>query len=419
MADLISILGKGYSEWNNWVTNNPSELIDLRNQKLLDFCFKKCNLSKAKFNNGTFTHANFSNSKLNNALFCQASLKDSIFIRSQLEKTNFIEADLRKAIFQHSQGTNANFREANLFRAKMEYSALPKSDFINADLRRANLSNTNFSHSTFYLANLRGVNFKNANLQGASFVMANLTDANLENANLENANLQGAQLISSNLSNANLNGCQIYGISAWGINDTNAKQTNLILSRNIITKSTRTLPKDPIITVDSLEVAQFVYLLLTNSKIRTIIDTVTSKVILILGRFTKDRLAILEEIRNELRNKNYLPVLFDFENAENRDITETVSTLAHLSRFIIADLTDAKSIPQELSVIVPNLPSVPVQPILNSLDKEYGMFEHFKNFPWVQKTIIYSDIDDLKKVRLEEGINNAEKYLLSSKLSKP
>ena len=38
-------------------------------------------------------------------------------------------------------------------------------------------------------------------------------------------------------------------------------------------------------------------------------------------------------------------------------------TLAHLARFIIADITDPRSIPQELQAIVPDL-AVPVQPII-------------------------------------------------------
>jgi hypothetical protein len=49
-----------------------------------------------------------------------------------------------------------------------------------------------------------------------------------------------------------------------------------------------------------------------------------------------------------LRRSEYLPMLFDFEKPEWRDLTETVTTLARMSRFIIADITDPKSIPQEL-----------------------------------------------------------------------
>ena len=34
---------------------------------------------------------------------------------------------------------------------------------------------------------------------------------------------------------------------------------------------------------------------------------------LILGRFTDERKAVLNALREELRKRNYLPILFDFE----------------------------------------------------------------------------------------------------------
>jgi len=148
---------------------------------------------------------------------------------------------------------------------------------------------------------------------------------------------------------------------------------------------------EPAITVDNIEIAQFIYLLLKYDKIRHVIDTITSKVVLILGRFTDERKAVLEAIRDELRKRDYLPVLFDFEKPSSRDITETVSTLAHMARFVIADITDAKSIPQELMAIVPSLPSVPVQPLLLASQREYGMFEHFRSYPWVLEPVLYDD----------------------------
>jgi len=78
-------------------------------------------------------------------------------------------------------------------------------------------------------------------------------------------------------------------VSAWGLKLPRAKQQNLIITRN----------DEPEITVDNIEVAQFIYLLLHNETIRDVIDTVTSKVVLILGRFTDERKAVIDAVREE------------------------------------------------------------------------------------------------------------------------
>lgn len=97
--------------------------------------------------------------------------------------------------------------------------------------------------------------------------------------NLRNANLSGAIVVEANLENAVLSGCSIYGIAAWDVQLQGAEQLNLTIT-----------PKgQPIITVDNLKIAQFIYLLLNNAEIRDVIDTITSKVVLILGRFTPER----------------------------------------------------------------------------------------------------------------------------------
>lgn len=213
----------------------------------------------------------------------------------------------------------------------------------------------------------------------------NLSRANLSGANLDGADLQRCVLIETNLADANLANCHIYGISAWDLRLEGATQTSLVITPD--SQST--------ITVDNLEVAQFIYLLLNNKKIRDVIDTITSKVVLILGRFAPDRKAILDALRENLRQRNYLPILFDFDKPASRDLTETVSTLAHLARFVIADITDPMSIPQELQAIAPDL-AVPIQPIIACPQQPWGMFVDFPaKYHWVLKAHTYTDLNDL------------------------
>jgi len=287
----------------------------------------------------------------------------------------------------------ADFRWTNLSNAKLRKTILAKANCYKANLSGADLSGAFAPNTTLILADLR-----NATIVDASLNAANMLQADLSGADLSGTDMKLCHLVQSKLIGANLSGCKIYGASVWESDLSGANQSDLILSPN----------GEPIITTDNIEIAQFIYLLLNNQKIRHVIDTITSKVVLILGRFTPERKAILEAIRDELRKRNYLPVLFDFEKPSSRDTTETVSTLAHMARFVIADITDAKSIPQELMRIVPALPSVPVQPLLLDSQKEHGMFEHFRRFPWVLEPYLYDDEDGLLAALAEKVIGPAE-----------
>jgi hypothetical protein len=274
---------------------------------------------------------------------------------------------------------------------------------VRPDLSRANLSLTDLREADLSRANLSGTDFQSAILSGAHLSRtylgeANLRWADLSGADLHYADLSEAILIGTNFSGAKLAGCRVFGVSAWKLKLEGASQANLIISDH----------DEPVITVDNLQVAQFIYLLLNNKEIRDIIDTITSKVVLILGRFTPERKKILDAIRDALRRRDYLPVLFDFEKPGSRDLTETLSILAHMAHFIIADITDAKSIPAELERIVPGLPSVPVQPLIATSDYEYALFEHIRRYSWVLETYQYDSLDELLDVLKERVIDPAE-----------
>jgi hypothetical protein len=96
-------------------------------------------------------------------------------------------------------------------------------------------------------------------------------------------------------------------------------------------------------------------------------------------------------LRDELRKRNYAPVVFDFEKPRSQTTITTVTLLARMARFVIADISDAKSVLQELPEIVPGSPKLPVQPIIVAGQKEPGMFDHFEAYPWFLKVHPYKN----------------------------
>ncbi len=242
------------------------------------------------------------------------------------------------------------------------------------------------------------------NLRSAKLNFADLSFADLKGANLAYAKLTGARLIETNLEDANISNCHIFGISAWRLKTNNLIQSNLII----------TDADEPRITVDNLEIAQFIYLLLNNANLRGVIDTLTTKSVLILGRFTDERKAVIDAIRDELRKHDYVPILFDFDKPANRDLTETVMTLASLARFVIADLSDPNSIPHELMSFADKLFSVTVQGIFCPTDAHpnpYPMYEHLRRLPHVLPIYRYNDHDHLITTLATSVIHPAEEMV--------
>jgi len=234
----------------------------------------------------------------------------------------------------------ANLHGANLFRAN-----LFGADLRGADLSKANLNGVNLNG----LANLSGANLSNAELQNAQLDSAILRKANFQNADLRHASLMGAKLqgailcganlrftnlIQANFSKADLTGSQVFGTSAWDLKLKGTTQRDLVVTEFGQSR----------ITVDNIEVAQFMHLLLTNQKIRDVIDTIGKKGVLLLGRF-EGRIAILERLRETLRDLGYVPMVFNFDKPKTKDFTETVQLLAGLSKFVIVDITAPKSVP--------------------------------------------------------------------------
>src|SRR6266568_1842831 len=359
----FKLLLESINDWNKWREKHPEIFPDL---------------SFANLSGANLTRADLTRAGLNGAHLSEAHL-----IIANLSFAHLRGADLTRALLTRARLSDANLSEANLSGANLSYASLSGADLSGADLSFANLSYASLSGASLSEANLT-----RANLSRADLSFANLSEANLSGADLSFANLSRATLVRTNLAQANLTDCQIYGISAWDIQLKEAKQNNLVI----------TPEGQPTITVDNLEVAQFIYLLLNNPKIRDVIDTIAKKATLILGRFTSERKPVLEAIRRALRSRGYLPILFDFVKPDSQDLTETVSTLAHLSRFIIADLTDPSCSPYEIGTIAHNHIK-PIQPLFQpstTVQHEFAMLKDLRQrYYWILPTYQYNTLENL------------------------
>jgi Pentapeptide repeats (8 copies) len=190
--------------------------------------------------------------------------------------------------------SGSNLRNTTILRTDLHGANLKGSNLRDAILLKINLTGANLSETDLRGAILSGAILQDANLRGANLIEANFREADLRGADLTGADLRWATLVEAKLENAFLSGCRVYGVSAWNVELNNGtKQQELVI----------TAPDEPEVTVDNIEVAQFVYLLLHNEKIRGIIETVGKKGVLLLGRFTEGRTVVLDRLRDELRQR--------------------------------------------------------------------------------------------------------------------
>jgi hypothetical protein len=111
--------------------------------------------------------------------------------------------------------------------------------------------------------------------------------------------------------------------------------------------------------------------------------------VLLLGRFIGRERRVLDVLLEALPRFGLVPVVFDFEQPEDRDTIETVAILAGLSSFVIANLSKPRSTPLEAHLVIPAI-AVPFVPIIRKGERPFSMFTALqRKYPWVLPTVTY------------------------------
>lgn len=400
----IKILNKGFKYWNEWKLENPALNPDLTDTDLSNMDLTNYDLTFVDFTGTNLQYSNLSSCNISHAI---------------LNNVNLANSNLSYAVFLRAYLINANIQSSNLKHSDFSQATLPGADigacnctyafFNSANLAKCNISGCLLHVTAFYKANLSYADFRESRLNGVNFVEANLYRANLNGAELDGVNLEKASLVETKIDKTNFKNCFVYGISVWGLIGNPASQSNFQIMP--LSEVAANLDNSHGMTVEDIMLAQFIYLLMNNDNVRNIIDTVTTKVVLILGRFSDGRIVVLEAIKKRLLEMNLTPILFDFNPSTNKDVTGTVETIARMARFIIADLTDPISIPHELATIIPFMRTTPIQPIKLKGSRTYSMFDDYqKAYPWVLEVYEYDNINSLV-ISLEKVISPANEMV--------
>jgi hypothetical protein len=256
-------------------------------------------------------------------------------------------------------------------------SDLNVSDFTGADLTGADFAGAYLHDAIFQRSKLHGAFLKTARLEGCRFLDSDLSSVNLELVNLVGARVDGSIL----------DGAEVYGASVWDLEGEPRSSRAIAI----------TDPNGSRIVVDDIRVAQFIHLITTSSNLRKVIEATTTTAVLILGRFSADGLRTIDAIRDELRRRGMVPIVFDFESPTSRNVSETIGLLARLCRFVVADLTDARSVQQELSLIAPNT-RVPIATVIRRGESPWSMFADLgQMYHWVLPPIEFDGPIQLAK----------------------
>jgi hypothetical protein len=274
---------------------------------------------------------------------------------------------------------------------------LDEYDFSYANLTEAKLQHVHLKRANFHQAILAGADLTDAHLEDANFCRTDMYRTNLSEACLRGANLQGVQLAMTILRGADLRDCLVYGMSTWDVDLEGAQQQNLAIRYRPVPGEDR----EETAVVDSLDLAAFMYLTINNRNIGRIIEAAGRKWVLVLGRFTKGK-EVLIAIQDALKYKQFIPVIFDFDRPEQRDLIETIILLAGMSAFVIVEMSDPRSTPLELQAIASNY-GVPIFPVMREDAEAFGMFPGLRKFRWVFPPLKYSSKEDLSE-RLEAEV---------------
>ncbi len=362
--------------WNRWRKANKSIRPDLRDVELSGRFLSCLDLRNTRLDGAMLNRVDLHMSDLSGASLKNADLSSSDFFKARCRETNFTGAKLDFARLESADLSGAKFRES--------------------ELRSANLMNANLTNASFIDAYLPGAKLDRANLKGTLFRYCDLGYASFMNAKL---------------SGARITKCTARYVNAKRIEigpDVTQKDLNL---GNVLSSVYGGLYMRDI-NVDDLRAASFVGELEKPEALTHLINAGSKYMVLILGSFDRKSRKILAAIEANLWDTGRIPIVYEFEGPNQRALVDAVRFFAVLSEFVIADITDPRSVAFELNALVPDL-AIPLVPLIREGSKPFAMFADLqRKYPWVMRPFAYRttrQIDQQFPSIIELAVSSSEK----------
>lgn len=313
------------------------------------------------------------------------NLRGGYFSGANLSGADLSEADLRDAELGWI-GLDLDYQHAA---ANLSFAQLEKTDCRNARLYLVKPVSLHARGALFTDADLSWADLSHAemgetDMRKARLCQANLAHADLQSADLREADLSYAHLHSTNLRDANLTGCRVAGTDAQSAFLYGTIQINLNIS----------IYQFAPVIVDSLQIAQFVYLYQGNPMLQDVLDIgPSSKLVLLIGGFSDERKHILESLKTSLRQRNIIPIFYDIAQEKERNTGNVLRDLVPLARFVLLDMSEPASFLRALEPILPTLSAVPLHLIMQAPGEERVRDAFFETYPWVAEPRYYDGVD--------------------------
>lgn len=287
-------------------------------------------------------------------------------------------------------GNRVNFSGMNLSGVSIH-----KAFAEGLNLRGAIFEGTHFEEGDFSRADFSGAKFRNT-----KFNKTILTGARFDGATFVNCNLNRVNLVGASFHVKEITETVVYGIAAWDLQTSDdMKQSRLVIERTYELYSDLIRQGKVPMMVDDIELAQFIYYLSNHKKMRDALNILNDRGVLLLGQFKDGGLERLYSIREWFQGKGYMAMIFDFARPDNLSLTETVVTMAGLSKFVVVDLSGS-SVPAELQAILSQIK----KPVL-AFGDPYALFPDLAD----QTSVLTIEGDESNLLRsLEENLSELE-----------